>query len=759
MRNLACIALTLCCGTAWAQTGTSTPATTATVAPRLDALGLPPIDLPVELPQDRIAIVAELDDGPRITAPAHEIDSEALERFEYDDIHQIVTQVPGVYARGEDGYGLRPNIGLRGVNPDRSAKVTLLEDGILLGPAPYSAPAAYFFPITTRMVGVDVFKGPATLEHGPNTIGGAVDMATRRIPHGMEANLDLAGGMNRFGKMHASWGMSWKHFGLLLEGVHLRTDGFKELDGGGDTGFAKNEAMLKLRANTDPGDDLYHEVELKLGYADEGSNETYLGLSQADFDATPYRRYAGSQLARMQWNRSQVELTYNMSAEEFEVRVVGYRHDFARTWTKLNAFADSSVPPLYDVLMEPTSVTGVQRDVIAGQQDSFGPTETLLLGTNARNFVSQGVQVRGRWRPEIGEVAQTIELAARLHHDQIVRQHTAAKHLMVNGTLVPVDVPELLDKANVGSTVAGAFHLKDEIRWRSLLVAPIIRLEIIDSELIDRKRGPVDDPADPNPAQRTQVAVSPGIGLSYQITEWLQVMAGAYRGFSPVSPGQPESVEPEESIAYEGGLNIAHGGTKAQAVGFFNDYRNITGECTDSNGCGAGANGDQFNGGEVNVYGLEASLSQSVALPGDVTLAAEIDYTLTLSQFLTAFDSALPAFESVEVGDELAYVPVHSGAVSVRAFGETWGVDLLVRHVGQMRDIPGQGPVPADERVLDHTVVDLTGSWSPFEGSKIYAKIENLFDTPYMISRRPYGARPGRPFHFLLGFKYHFAAE
>jgi Fe(3+) dicitrate transport protein len=75
------------------------------------------------------------------TAPGsgHAISEEQLEDFEFDDIHRVLQSVPGVYIREEDGYGLRPNIGLRGATSERSSKIALMEDGVLLSPAPYSA--------------------------------------------------------------------------------------------------------------------------------------------------------------------------------------------------------------------------------------------------------------------------------------------------------------------------------------------------------------------------------------------------------------------------------------------------------------------------------------------------------------------------------------------------------------------------------------------------------------------------------------------
>ena len=59
------------------------------------------------------------------TGSAHLIDEHELDRQHYSDINRILGQTPGVYIQEEDGFGLRPNIGIRVPTPVEVARSIL----------------------------------------------------------------------------------------------------------------------------------------------------------------------------------------------------------------------------------------------------------------------------------------------------------------------------------------------------------------------------------------------------------------------------------------------------------------------------------------------------------------------------------------------------------------------------------------------------------------------------------------------------------
>ncbi len=685
----------------------------------------------------------------RLAGSAHQVSEEQLERGEHDDVHRILKQVPGVYLRDEDGFGLRPNIGLRGANSDRSAKVTLMEDGVLLGPAPYAAPAAYYFPLVTRMTRVEVFKGPASIKYGPQTVGGALNFRTRGVPYdGHRAGLDLAGGAYRAGKAHGHYGYGHDWFGVMVEGVHLTHGGFKQLDGGGDTGFQRTDVMAKARLNTPLDETFVHRLDVKLGYGHERSNETYLGLTDADFRLNPNRRYVSSSQDQMQWDRTQLEARYTFSwADVLDVQTVLYRHDFHRAWHKLNRFRGG--PTMNQIFRDPDGgQTGLYRQILTGDADSTLPSHALLVGTNERTYVSQGAQMTSNLRFRLWQVEQEIEVGMRLHQDQIDRLHDESPYNMVRRTLVPEGGPREVVVQNHGDAFSGAAYIHDSISWGGLLLTPGFRFELI--------RTGFDDYLDDSRQNALRFAWLPGMGASYTLFDMFTVFGGVHKGFSPVSPGQDPSVQPEDSLNFESGARFFRKGLDVELIGFFNRYANITGECTFSSGCDPDDLTTQFNGGEAWVYGLEAHAGWVQPLPWGMRVGGQVAYTLTLSQFRGEFVSGFDQFGRVEVGDQLPYVPIHQGGAQFYVGGRLWEASLDASYVGAMRDVAGQGELVPIESTDAQYVIDAGASFLLTDDVKLYFRADNILNQRAIASRRPFGARPNKPMSFMGGIKIDF---
>jgi Fe(3+) dicitrate transport protein len=481
---------------------------------------------------------------PRVAGSAHKVEEQELERFEHNNIEQIVAQVPGVSTRGEDGYGLRPNIGIRGASSDRSAKITLMEDGVLLAPAPYAAPAAYYFPMSTRLVGVEVFKGPASTRHGPYTVGGALNVLTRDLPDESSAYADLAAGLRSTTKAHIWAGAIGDSTGTLIEAVNLRSDGFKVLDSGGPTGFDRSELMLKSEwlATAD------QRLELKLGYATEKSQETYLGLSQSDWEATPYRRYSASALGDMKWKRTQTELEWSgRLAPNVQIRSVAYHHWLDRSWTKFNAFA-GGINTHGLLKEEPGGQSAVYLAILRGEENSLTDDQNLLIGTNHRIFHSFGLQTTAEWAIKTDVFSSQLEMGLRLHGDNVRRLHTESPFAMLDG--LPVATGGELDTTLDSQATARAMaaHLHEDLSIGRLHLFPGVRVEII--------QGWRADVGEPEASAITRATTLPGMGILVEATSTLDVFVGANRGFSPVAPGQAVEVSPELSWNYEAGARL-----------------------------------------------------------------------------------------------------------------------------------------------------------------------------------------------------------
>ena len=272
------------------------------------------------------------------TGSAYFLSPKELQKFGFTDINKALRTVPGVSIYEEDGFGLRPNISLRGTSPERSSKITLMEDGVLISPAPYSASSAYYFPTIARMEAVEVLKGSSQVQYGPFTTGGAINMISTQIPNRLLVEKSRASyGSFQSNQIHAKIGNSHQRFGYLIEYVNYGSDGFKTLQSGKHTGFNKNDLVAKFNLNLFPNATVKQALNFKFQYADEVGNETYLGLTEEDFNANPFQRYAASDSDQMTTDHSQYMITHKAEfSKDFRITTTGYRNNFSRNWYKLN---------------------------------------------------------------------------------------------------------------------------------------------------------------------------------------------------------------------------------------------------------------------------------------------------------------------------------------------------------------------------------------------------------------------------------------
>lgn len=687
------------------------------------------------------------------------IDEAQLEEFEYDDIHRILAQVPGVNIRQEDGYGLRPNIGFRGVTPERSKKITILEDGVLIGPSPYSAPAAYYFPVTTRMTAVEVFKGPAAIKYGPQTVAGTLNLVTRQVPDYASGALDLAIGSDGYKKAHGYYGDRIGDVGFLVEGVTLKADGFKELDGGGDTGFDKNDFLVKLDYKI-AGQEYDQRLELKLSYADEESDETYLGLTDEDFNENPYRRYAASQPANMDTKHTQIMFTHQLSGEDLNLTTRIYRNDYERAWLKLNSLSNSSAS-LSDIIAFPEQFSG-QYDVITGQRDSVVAGETnyfLNMGTNDRSYYSQGIQIDGNWQLALFDLAHTLSFGIRLHQDEIERDHFEDTYAMTDSINTLVDGSRRFTTQNTESTGAWSVYVEDQISLDKLTLGLGLRGEFMDMEYQNDSAGEGDDWQ-----QKTSQIWLPGVSGFYQLSDNSGLLFGVHQGFVPSSPAtavKDGEDEFEKSVNYELGGRFNNGNTTLEVVGFLNDYSNLTESCGQSN-CGSQAQLDRsFSGGEVDVWGLETQFKHTYTLTDTLDLPINFTYTYTDSEFKEEFFSEFIQWGHVRAGDSLPYLADHQASLNLGVRHNDWYVDMLVKYTSDMAETAGVSYEGFDlalagKHVPSRTVVDLAAGYDLVNYGQIYLKLDNLFDDDKLVSRRPYGARPSKPRTLTVGYKFSF---
>ena len=684
------------------------------------------------------------------TGSAYYISPEEIRRLGYTDINRMLKAVPGVNMYEEDGFGLRPNISLRGTKAERSERISIMEDGVLAAPAPYSAPAAYYFPNVARMEAIEVLKGSSQVQYGPFTTGGAINLVSTPIPNSFSGKANISYGSKNTFKSHTSVGSSWKHFGYMVEYLRYQSDGFKKYEDHAAKGFKRNDIIAKIRVKTDHVKGVNHALELKFGYADENSDETYVGLSADDFKKTPFLRYAGSQMDKLKTDHRQWVATYLLTfSNKLKITTNAYYNYFHRNWYKLNdvraGITSKEKRSIADVLVDPE--TNIRYfDILTGKTDR--EEEALLVRANNRTYRSRGIQTRAEYRFNLNEFFFDLEFGLRYHADEEDRFQWDDSYSMKNKKMVLFMEGIHGTNANrVTSANALAGYLLAKLRYDAWTVTAGLRYEDVD---LLKKDYTKEDLArsgkvrieTPNHAR----VLIPGVGLHYQLMPAASVFFGIHKGFAP--PSAELYQKPESSVNMELGTRVAIGNFRAELIGFYNNYSNMLGSDLAASG-GAGTL-EQFNVGEARVKGAEF-LVQYQPLPKNcnVRLPLQVSYTYTDTEIRNSFESH--SWGNVVRGDEIPYIFKHALNMQLGIECKWFYANIGARYNSDMRTSPGQGTIAEREKVPSNLIFD--ASLNVFVNKYLTVRLNaiNLTNRVYLTSRHPAGLRAGHPLGIYAG--------
>jgi Fe(3+) dicitrate transport protein len=653
----------------------------------------------------------------RLPGSVEIVGRETLEKSRVMTTNDALRKVTGVHVRDEEGFGLRPNIGIRGLNPTRANKVLLLEDGILLTYAPYGDNASYYHPPVDRFDRIEVLKGGAQIAYGPQTIAGAINYVTPKPPAQSSGSLILTGGNREYFNGHGSYGSTVGRTGFLLDYMRKQGDGSRE-----NLNFKLNDVNGKLVQGVGTS----QTVTVRGNYYSEDSNVTYSGLRQDEYVANPrgnpfkndffYADRYGASATHAMAVSGDVAMTTNL-----------YWNSFRRHWWRQSS----------NSAQRPNDAADLNCGGMANLNTTCGNEGRL------REYSVWGIEPRFSVHHRAFGIASETDFGVRAHFEHQDR-------LQENGPTATARSGVLVE-SNVRDNTAYASFVQNTFLFRGWTVTPGVRLEHVRFERINRLAN-----SGAGVAGNTDLTrIIPGIGVSHTTGEQVTVFGGVHRGFAPPrtediisNTGGIIDLDPELSWNYEfGARTTMWPGVSVDATFFRMDYENQIIPASLAGGVGA----TLTNGGATLHQGLElrAQIDTAPITGSSHDVYFRFAYTyLPVAEFTGIRLSNIAGFGNVSVsGNRLPYAPEQVGVIGIGYAKGT--VDLMleaVRTTDQFGDdLNTVDSTPDGQRGLipGYTVWNTAVNYT-IGRATLFLTVKNLMDELFIVDRTR-GILPGSP--------------
>lgn len=667
----------------------------------------------------------------KIPGSASLINNEIMLTFQPLSGNEIIRTMTGVNVVDEEGTGLRLNLGVRGLDPDRSRTLLVLEDGVPVALAPYGEPEMYYTPAIERMTGLELLKGSGSILWGPQTIGGVLNYKTVDPPVESSSYINLRSGQGGFFSLYGSYGTQFDGTGIQVGVLH------KQADRIGTTSMNVDDVTAKLKFRLDDRS----QIGVKLSFYNEESNSTYLGLTQSMYDAGDYytimapndklniRRYAGS-----------ISHNYILNESSF-IKTNIYAYTTSRDWLRQD-FSRSKVS-------NPVAVFG-DTTISGGAVYMRNST-----GNRDRQFEVMGAESRFNTIYQFAGISNELDAGVRFLWEKAYEQRVNGKKFnAVSGELVE---DEIRTGRAFSVFVQNRFHVSP-----ALTITPGARLETF-TFLRDIYRISSKDTS--LKGEDNMVTIIPGIGANYKINDAVSFFAGVHKGYAPPrvkdaisNSGTSLKLDAEESINSEVGMRWQSHSLDFELTWYLLDFSNQVIPVSQSSG---GAGTGFVNGGETRHSGIEFGIShRSPYLFGNL-LSIRSSFNATYSNAEYSSDRFITKGSTVYNvnGKRLPYSPETVSNLNI-CFMFSNGLSLntgVVYTAEQFADeLNSEAPSASGETGLipAYTLLDFTARYSISSlGSSVYVSVKNAGDTRYIAGRRPQGIKTGIPRMITAGIE------
>ncbi|BAJ04253.1 TonB-dependent receptor family protein [Shewanella violacea] len=646
------------------------------------------------------------------------ITHDKMERTAVRSIDTALQQIPGIKIKDETGTGVLPNVSVRGLDSSRSGYAQFLMDGIPMTLAPYGHTGQSLFPATLFMIDrIDVARGGASVQYGPNNVGGVINLISKPISTDWETTLNekmtfFGSGKNLYDTNLSTGGAVNDDFSMRFDANFTKGESFRDHS---DTDV-KN-IMLKTVWNIDSN----NSIDANFQYYDAFSELPGALNTQAYEDD------------RTQSLRPNDE--FNADTKRITVK---YSH----------TLDDSS---LYDygelelLTFGNKSSRNFQWDFYNKNKDTDGDLgshwgDTTQTATDLRNspreFTVFGIEPKANIYID-GDITQHIIAGIRYVNEDISYQLNETD----NTTLVTTSPRDWHMDTN-----AMAYYISNELGFfdDKLTLTPGIRLEDVRMEFTNLGQGYSQD--------NHVTEWLPGITLGYEFSDSWFAYTNAQRSLRTPQISQlwPEGQTLESELAwnYEAGVRFTPTDTSSLTLAAYRiDFENKAEYDKDISLF--------VNIGETRNQGIELEGTYSPESLPDLSLTGAYNYLDT------------EQLEGEFAGNQLPYVSKHQLSASVLYSFDQVDLGLMAYYYSKsfadLANSVEENDAGTAGEIPDYTVVNFNISTEIFkqndQGLKVGLSVNNLFDNEYYfrgLDVSPAGrvAAPGRSFSLDLTYNF-----